>query len=184
MTYLLENPLPILVIGGLTLAILAGGWLKTGERKLAFAFIGAGVLLALLLLLERTVVTDREAVEATIHQIARDAEANDFGAMAGHFHSRASEMKAQLANEISSFRVERVSIKNNLAVEVSAGSEPRRTVATFNVVVTLSASSLGEQFVVPRFVTAYFELEDGRWRCTGYKHENPIEGRKKRDAEP
>lgn len=183
MDYFLESPIPILVIGGLTLAILAGGWLKTGERKLVYSFLSAGVLFGLLLLLERTIVTDREAVEATIHQIARDAEANDLGALAGHFHSKASELKSQLANEISSFHVDRVSIKNNLKVEVNA-AEPRRAVATFNVVVTIGQTGVVNEFAVPRFVTAYFELEDGRWRCTGYKHDNPIEGRKKRDAEP
>ncbi len=182
MTWLFENPLPILIMGGLTLAIIAGGWFQTQRKELVIAFIAALVVFGGALVLERSIVTDGEQVELVIAQIAREAEANDAAALAKHFHSSAGDMRSQLSTEMAVFQVKKVSIKSNLKVIVDPRALPKRAVATFNVVATITdkTGTFKEQ-PIPRFVTANFELEDGQWRCIDYKHEDPQRGMQIRD---
>jgi hypothetical protein len=189
--YFLENPFLTLVLGGFTLAILAGGWVQTQRRELIVAFIAALALVVGLVTLEWLVVTDRERLEvkenevkSTIHQIAREAEANDGESLARHFHSSASAMRERLLSEITHFQVSDVAVKNNLNVVIDTSREPLRATATFNVVVTVSDDQgFLKDKPIPRFVTAYFEREDGQWRCTRYEHDDVRASGKQRQEE-
>lgn len=177
MTWLFENPVPIIIMGGLTLAIIAGGWFQTQRKELVIAFLAALVVFGGLLVLERSVVTDGEQVEALIAQIAREAEANDAEALATHFHSSAAKYRDQLTTEMAVFQVQRISIKSNLKVAVDPQVRPKRAVATFNVTATISEKTgTIKEMVIPRFVTATFEMEDGQWRCIDYKHDEMQRG--------
>jgi hypothetical protein len=177
MNSLLESPGLILFLGGLTLAIIAGGWYQTQRKELVFAFIAAAVIFGGLFALERSIVTEREAVTATIHKIARDAEANDIDALVSHFHSTAQQHASRLRTELAIFHVDRVSIKPNLKVELLSGRSPPQAKATFNAVAVISdKSGVMKERPIPRFVTAYFELEDGQWKCVDYKHEDVTAG--------
>jgi hypothetical protein len=183
--FLFENPLLILIMGGLTLAIIGGGWYQNQRRELAIAFFAALVVIAGLLLLERSVVTDGEAVEATILTIAREAEQNDADALARHFHSTARDYEGRLRSELALYEIKRVSVKNNLKVTVDRKHQPPEAVATFNVVVT-GGDRLGvvKDRSIPQVVTATFWLEDGEWRCRDYKHEDPQVGMQKKGLTP
>ena len=77
MTWLFENPVPAVLIGGFSLAILIGGWLKTGWRSLIVAMVAVIALTVGLVVLERYVVTDREQVDLTLRDIAALVERND-----------------------------------------------------------------------------------------------------------
>lgn len=173
MSLFLENPLAIAIVGGITLAILGGGWYQTGRRELVFAFLAALVIFGGLLLLERSIITDAEAVKATIRTIAREAEAEDIPALTNRFHSTATRYRDQLQTEMVLYDIDRVSIKNNLKVKVDRQHQPPQAIATFNVVV-VGGDKAGviQEMTVPRFVTATFWLEDGQWRCVDYKHED------------
>jgi hypothetical protein len=184
-TFFFENPVAILVMGGLTLAIIAGGWYQTQRRELVIAFVAALVIFGGLLVLERFTITDGEAVRATIHTIAREAEANDADALVRRFHSSASRYVDQLRAELLLYEIKKVSVKNNLKVTVDRRHQPPQAVATFNVVVVGGdrVGAFGEM-TVPRFVTATFWLEDGEWRCVDYKHEDVQIGMKKKMLDP
>ena len=80
MTWLTENPFPVLLIGSLTTAILAGGWLRTGSKWLLFAVIAAIAVTVGLVLAERWIVTDREQVTQTLHDLAAVVERNEVAA--------------------------------------------------------------------------------------------------------
>lgn len=172
MLFLFENPLAIMILGGLTLAIIAGGWYQTQRRELVFAFLAILVIVVGLLLLERSVITDGEAVKATIRTIAREAEANDIDALARRFHSSATDHKERLHAEVALYEIKKVTVKDNLKVQVDRKHQPPQAVATFNVTV-IGGDRVGalKDMQIPRFVTATFWLEDGEWRCIDYKHE-------------
>lgn len=172
MLFLFENPLAIMILGGLTLAIIGGGWYQTQRPALVWAFVAALVFFGGLLLLERSVITDGEAVKATIRTIAREAEANDIEALARRFHSSAAGYREQLHRELALYEIKSVSVKDNLKVKVDRQHQPPQAIATFNVtVIGGDRTGVMKDMQIPRFVTAKFWLEDGEWRCIDYKHE-------------
>jgi hypothetical protein len=177
MSIFTENPTAIAIIGGLTLAIIAGGWYQTQRRELLVALFAALVLFMGLLALERSIVTDSEQVQATIRQIAREAEADNVAALERHFHSSASHYRDQLRGAFALYQLHKVSVKNNLKVTVDRKQQPPSAVATFNVVVVGSdRTGTIKNVTYPRFVTAHFLLEDGEWKCVDYKDEEPQTG--------
>ncbi len=177
---LVESPILVLVIGLTTAALLGGIWLQTGKRYLLVLAIAALALTAAGVLLERSVETDSEQIESTLHDLARDIERNDRPAVLDHIHSRATTIRQVASAETAQYEFEQVKIKSNLQITVHADAEPKTATAQFNVVVVGSGGLLGKSRRVPRYVTLELEQEDGSWRVLNYTHEDPSVGFKKR----
>jgi hypothetical protein len=177
MTWLFENPFPAIVIGALTAAILAGGWLRTGYRWLCYLMIAAILLTVASVLVERAVVTDREQVTQTLHEIAALVERNEIEAALKYAYSGSPQVRRQAAAELPLYEFTEVNIKRNLEIEVFADHKPPKATAEFNVTVVLSSKTGGFHGRVPRYVEAtFFKEEDGQWRVGAYSHFEPTRG--------
>jgi hypothetical protein len=77
MAIFVESPWPILFIGIAIEAVLAFLLLRTGLGKYLIAMIGVALLVVAGLIVERLVVTDREAVEQTLDTAVAAARRND-----------------------------------------------------------------------------------------------------------
>jgi uncharacterized membrane protein YhiD involved in acid resistance len=178
---LFESPMLMIVVGLTTAALLGGLWLQTGKRVLVVLMVGMLLLTASGVILERAVETDREQIDTTLHEIARDIERNDRPAVMAHIHSQATQIRQAAEMETAMYVFEQVKIKSNLRIEVDASTEPKTAIARFNVVVIGTGGGLGKSSRrVPRYMTLNFEQEDGEWRVRNYRHEDPREGFKKR----
>ena len=177
MTWVLEQPLPIVLIGLLSAAFLAGGWLRTGHAALLFGLLGVLFATVAMVFVERVVVTHREAVTATLQSIARRVEQNDLEGLLQHIHSEATEVRAQAQAEFPQYDFEQVKIKNNLEIDVDTDNLPPKAEARFNVVVIGSDRDhiIGRQHV-PRFVIVTFHQENDQWRIYSYQHQPPGAG--------
>jgi len=174
---LFESPMLVIVIGLTTAALLGGLWLQTGKRFLLVLLFAMLALTAGFVFLERSVETDREQVDRTLHQIARDIERNDRDALLAHIHSKAVDFRQEAAAEMGRYEFEQVKIKSNLQIEVDASTDPKTAIAKFNVVVVGSGARLGDRTRrAPRYVTLEFEQEDGEWRIRTYRHESAAVG--------
>ena len=105
MTWVLEQPIYILILGGLTFAFLGYAWWQTGYRAMFHAMLAVAAVTAGLLILERLVVTDVERIEDTLDQIARDVESNDLPKILSHVYSGATATYAR-AKRISEICVQ------------------------------------------------------------------------------
>ena len=112
MQQLMENPLPILAIGGLTLAILIGGLFKTGNATLLWAIAATVVLTGLLVFAERAIVTPAEEVENAIFALAEDIKANDPQAVIARLSDSATQLKQDAKATLKRVTVHNVKIKN------------------------------------------------------------------------
>ena len=65
-SFLFENPWAIAFVGILLVTVLGGSWLQTGKSGLLIGAIVAGLVTGLLLVVERSVVTESERVQETI----------------------------------------------------------------------------------------------------------------------
>jgi hypothetical protein len=176
MTWVLEEPIYILVLGLITAAFLGFALMQTGYRSLLHALLAVLALTGGLLLLERMVVTDREQVQAALERIADDVETNDLEAILSHVYSGAPDVYARAKMEFPNYEFSRVKIKDNVEATFEQGAQPPRVRVTFNVVVDVSVRQTGYGETVARFVRVTLVKEDGDWHVADYSHDEPFQG--------
>ncbi|MBW3597224.1 MAG: hypothetical protein KY475_08110 [Planctomycetes bacterium] len=176
MTWLVEQSLPILVMGGIVVIALAVGYVKTGQRGLLAAVLAAVVILIALIAVERWVVTDREQVEEVLFEIAAAVERNDIDGALSHISPRAAGVH-HASTELRRVEFQDVDIKPNLEIEVFPERSPPTAEARFNVMVILTVPELqlhNERY--PRYVEVTFVKDGDRWLVQDYQHYNPTRG--------
>ncbi len=172
MDWILENPLPSVLIGGLTAAMLGSGWLRTGQKWLLYLTIAAVLLTVGAVVLERVVVTDREQITVALHEIADLVERNEIEAAFQYAYSGAPEVRDHARTELRQYRFHEIDIKRNLRIEVLPDHIPPKAIARFNVLVVLSTRD--GPIRILRFVeVTFFKEEDGQWRVGAYSHDAP-----------
>lgn len=176
MTWLLEDPLPILVMGAALAIALVTGFIKTGHKGLLYALAATVVLVIALLALENYVVTDREEVEDVLFEIAEAVERNDIDAAIEHVSPEAPGLE-RANQELRRIQFQEVKIKPNLEIDVFPERAPPEAVAKFNVVVVANVG-LGGMEHYPRYVEATFVKERDDWVVHDYSHHEPTRGMK------
>ena len=161
MSWFAESPWPGLTLGLLLAVVMIAGFLRTGRRWLLALSIVFLLLGAALVWLEARIVTDREQITTTIHDLARALVQGDDQRILDAIHRLAPEIRDRAQSELHLYDFTRVDIKHNLRVEVSPDHQPPRAEAKFNVVVELKQYPSP----IPRFVTLeFFREPDGIWR--------------------
>lgn len=100
MAMFVESPWPILVIGIAVEAVLAMMLLRTGQGRLLVAMIVAALLLLLGLVVERFVVTDREAIANTLDTAAAAVEKNNLDGLLKCISSKKTEKTVKDAHYV------------------------------------------------------------------------------------
>jgi hypothetical protein len=176
--WIFEDPVPTIIVGGLTAAILGGGWIQTGRRWLLYLMVAAILVTVGLVIVERLVVTQREEVRATLFEIARLVAENEIDAAVDYAYSGSPEVRQMAIAELSRYHFHSVDIKRNLRIAVFPDHDPPRATADFNVVVSLdSRDGFVRERRIPRFLeVTMFREDDGRWRVSHYAHDAPHRG--------
>jgi len=177
MNWLYEQPLVVLILGVVLGLATGAAWASTGKRWLLAVFGLVVLLTAGGLIAERMIVTDREAVEATLVEIAADVESNDIPALLRHIYSGAPRVKADAEAELPNYRFTECRVTKVHSIDVDAASEPRSAVVEFNIIAGGSFRQGGFEVSdqrIPRWVQLHLVREqDGRWAVQDYKHEQP-----------
>ena len=178
MEWIFEDPVPAMIVGGLTAAILGGGWIQTGRKSLLYVMIVVILLTVALVVVERVVVTPREQVKDTLFEIARLVAENDIEAASSYAYSGAPQIRQAAIAELSLYQFQSVDIKRNLKIKVEPDRDPPRATADFNVVVTMGTR---DGFISERRIPRYVEITmyreaDGQWRVADYAHDDPRRG--------
>jgi hypothetical protein len=181
MTGLFEEPLLVVVLGLILAAILSFAWLHTGRRPLLYAAFASLLGIVLGVMLERWVITDREAVTAELYAAARDVQRNDLESLLNRVHSESPEIASRAREEFPRYEFESVSIKSNLRITFDQPSQPTEATAAFNVVVVGRYRDESMQWRVPRYVEVTFRKEHGQWKAYSYHHQDAREGLLRRD---
>lgn len=130
MTWIVEDPLPILLLGAAATLIAAIALAQTRRPPALAALVGVVAVTAVLLLVEWLVVTDVEQVQNTIYATAEELEHNDDAAVVGRIASNANPtlLRAQqLLDRVTFSRV----VVTSLTVEVHDAESPATARATF-----------------------------------------------------
>jgi hypothetical protein len=179
MLWLMESPYTILLTGAFFASLCIFAWFQNPRREILMGLLGILVVTAALFGLERWWVTDGEAIQATIYQIARDVESNDVNRMLPHFHPSARDIAEQARNEVGNYQFESISVKSNFEIELEPNHQPPKALVGFNAVAVLSVASEGmKNSTIPRYIqfAMYKDSADGKWKIAGYAHKSAIPG--------
>jgi hypothetical protein len=176
MNWLFEQQLLIVVLGITLVLLLGAAWSATGRKELLFAIAGAVLLLVAGLVIERLVVTDREAIEQTLAQIAADVKSNHVAAVTRHVYSGTPELKQKAAAEMPKYRFTECRITKIHRIDVDRHDDPPSAIVEFNIIAAGTFDTPAGQLsdTVPRWVRLHLLQEkDGRWTVAEYEHDNP-----------
>jgi hypothetical protein len=176
MNWLFEQPLIIVFLGVAATLVLGALWSATGRKELLIAAGVALVLMAAGLVTEKMIVTDREAIRATLQEIARDVRTNDHQALLQHIDASAPALKQKAKSELPNYKFSECRITRVNLIDVDASAEPRSAIAEFNVVATGTFRYEGTELTdsVPRWIKLQFvKGNDGLWRVVHYEHDDP-----------
>lgn len=180
MSWLVENPMPVIYVTVVVQLILVGILVLTGRGVLLFAMLGVGAVAGLLLLVEYVVVTDVEQIQDTLAATAAAIATNDANAVKEFVAAEDTRTRNAIDNLYDDFYIERVSIKSNLKIEVTP-AEPPTALATFNAVAVGGEQRSGTRGVtVPRFLKVSLRKDGDRWLITDHEHRDALDGIKKK----
>jgi hypothetical protein len=170
---LLESPWPILLIGIAVEAVLAVALLRTGQGKVLWAMLGVGALVLTGLLIERLVVTEREAVEHTLDAAIDAVEANDINRLLECISPKAEPIRAAARMVLGRVEV-RMARMTGLEITINRLTNPHTAKAKFRAI----GSGRDRKGELPsqgfsEVVTVELRPEGGRWLVFDYKPENP-----------
>jgi hypothetical protein len=165
---LLENPVAIAVVGGL-LAIV--GLVVFLSRRSLGAMASLGAILAataLLLLVERFVVTDREAVENAVESMLAAIEANDMAGVLEWIDPAAAGVRADVQALMPTIKVSNANAAG-VQVDDPSAANPPTAKAQFQAYLQGVHSSTGMSLI---YVNQQVDLEwvkrGDRWLLTDY----------------
>lgn len=168
MTTLLENPLPIMVIGGVaaTAALVFFLARRTGGSLMTLAAM-VGLTLVLLAV-EAFVVTDREEVEQTISELFAAIEANDVQKTLSWVDPK-SGVAADVQALMPLIRVEKARVMGGLEIDVNTSRRPPVATSSSRVALTGTHSSSGTPVgYVNEQVDIHWTKPGERWLVSGY----------------
>ena len=174
---LFEKPFLIGVLGAIAVVVLGFLWLQTARRSVLYVL---GVTLSVTIaavIMAKLVVTDREAVEMTLNDIAASVARNDVPAVLEWIHPEAHGVRSQAQAEIPRYEFQEVKVKPNLEITFDKLDQPTEAVAKFNVLVMGSdRSGLFKNRRVPRYCIVTFRKHENSWRVFAYEHADAREG--------
>src|SRR6476661_1585024 len=176
MPWLYEQPLIIVVLGVALLLGLGAAWSASGRKELLYSMAVVVVLLIAGLVIERLVVTDREAIRATLLQIARDVQSNDRRAVLRHVHFSATELKKKAEAELPNYHFTECRVTRINLIDIDRHAEPRSAMVELNIIISgeFKYAGLEATGTYPRWVKLHMLREkDGRWTVVEYDHDDP-----------
>ena len=177
MNWIFDQPLTIVLLSVGILTGIAISWIMSGHKALLYALIAGVVVAAALLVAERFVVTDREAIEATLQQMARDVASNVPAKITQHISPSAPSLQAKANAELPNYKFDTLRITKIHEIKVQDESEPRTAVVEFNIMASgtfRAGSDVLADANIPRWVQLdLIKDPDGAWRVKDYNHAPP-----------
>lgn len=166
MTWLFENPIPLMVIGGVIAIILLILVYQTGQPRWLYILGGFVLFWGGLLVVEKLVVTPREKLLATIEDGAAAVRANDWNRAATFVAPSSQKTSQKLLAQAKQYSITELSILNRV-LKFDNDSNPQKCEVGLLLQITEGKSGYhgGAQ------VTLFFIWDEktGRWLVEDYK---------------
>ncbi len=179
MNWLFDRPVYVAVLGLVFCVPIGIAWVMSGRKEVLYALAAAFGIFVGLLIMERMVISDREAIEATVLQITRDVEANNHQAVRQHIYSGSPQLQQKVQGELPNYVFTECRITSQPEIEVNAKDQPRSARVTFLAAAAgdfkyqgMSGSATKEAPIRRRIILHMRREPDGRWTVEDYAHED------------
>jgi hypothetical protein len=163
MTWFTENPLPPVVIGIVVGAALVVGLAKTGKRSFLWGIVATLGVVVAAVVMERVIVTPREAVTAAIEEMRAALAANDRATLLAHIDPAGIPLRNKVQIDLAQLTVTEADI-SDLKVDVDASGKFAKADLKGKVHFEGSATTLMYKFVAVRInVDLQKRDSDGKW---------------------
>lgn len=166
-----ESPVPYLLIGLAIESMLLIVYLQTRRTVLLGAILAVAAIVAGGVLVERVVVTDREAIERTVYELAASIEADDVQAVLTFISPQAKRTKRDAKREMDRYAIELARIISPLQIEFLRQTSPPTARAEFRAIVKAAEGRSGFGGTGRLDFVLTFSKEDGRWLLLGYAYD-------------
>lgn len=166
--WLAEDPLLIWLLGALFLTAALVVYFQLRTRQALSAVIGVILVTALLLVGEQLWVTPREAVVATLYDMADAIEVNDTPATLAFADPAAADLRADIQALMPQWKFARANIISPPEVTLNLSSQPRRATATFRAIVQVANAQTSLSAPYSDDLTVELVELNGRWLVTDY----------------
>ena len=161
MTWLVENPMPVVYLSAVVTAVLLVALVKTGRARLIWAIVGVLLTTVTVVLISWLIETDREKIAAALDRGAHAVENNDLTAFLT-FVVPDSKIAREARSQLPRLRFSKVAIMDEPKIEIQGDSAR----ASFNVVVVVNGLRGG------RFVTLLFRRFGDGWLAVEARHQD------------
>ena len=173
MSMFLESPVPILVVGILLEAVLAGLLVITRRGYLLWAILAVLLLTVAGLIAERLTITESKRVKQTLYSVAEAIEANSLDRLRQYVAPSATATLNQAAYYLRSVHFNEVRLRN-MEVTINKLTSPPSAEARFFATASFEDRSgqipyrnYGESLIVQ------LRLINGRWLITEHVEIDP-----------
>jgi hypothetical protein len=172
------NPFLLAFLGCVACMGAFVAWISTGRKEALFAFGGLIILFVALIITERMLISDREAIEATLLKIAQNLKANNREAVYAAIHPKVPSLRGQAESELPQYTFEDCRITQITETTVNADAKPKTAMTEFYVAAKGSFREGGQSYTGDprRIIKLHLEQDtDGQWKITDYSHRAPLE---------
>jgi hypothetical protein len=168
MAILSENPVAIAVVGGLLATVALVVFLARRTTGPLAALVGVVAVSGILLLVERWVVTDREAVGYALEDMLAAIEENDLTRATAFVDSAAAGIKSDMEALMPQVKVEAANA-GAVAVETSPNANPPTATSRFQAYLHGTHGSSGQPLAyINQRVDIEWVKRGDRWLVSGY----------------
>jgi hypothetical protein len=177
-SWLFEDPTMLIAAGVLIEALLAVALVKSGRASLVGAMAGVLLLVALGIVVEQMVVTEREQIEVVLDDAAAALVAGDVARVLRSIDPAAAELRSYVQSVMSHARITEAKL-NDLRITINRHTAPPTARADFmgRVKGTFGrgAASGGEGLALRR-LTVDLRRDPTGWLITEYRDRGPPVG--------
>ncbi len=168
MTYLLEDPTYIWIIGATALTFAAVVWQQSASRAAFFGIVAAGVLTLACVAFEWLWVTPREELRLTLGDVMESIEANDMEGVLSYMSPTATESQRLVTDLMPKLDIKKARAISGVEITLDNDAHPSTGTAKFRGLFQALHKSTGVQGAKPLEVEVTFVRDGERWLVESY----------------
>ena len=169
-----ETPWPPILILAVIAAGFGAAFISTQRARLILPILVLAVLAIGIYVIEEQIVTERERVETSIHEVAAAFERQDMNGTLAYFSEQALLLRAIAANAVLGVQVQDDLRITDVSVELS--NSESRAKSHFRANGSFSVMGFGDVGHQPTRWNVDWQKEGGEWRIVNVQRLDPING--------